>query len=155
MAVVYRFIAPDGRSYVGAVRDGRNRAKHGIARTNQRLEEAFRQYPPETFRSEILEEVPGWPSRDELAKAEQRHINRLRSWDPKYGFNMCVWKHCTYYQCLTLHVALDAERPRKQAAAHTQAEATGARERPFSFSQSGNFTNSGWRRGKHNKEPFS
>jgi len=55
---VYRFISPDGRSYVGAVFDCRKRANNGIARSNPRLKAAFKQYPPETFTFEVLERLP-------------------------------------------------------------------------------------------------
>ena len=89
--IVYRYVAPDGKSYVGAVGDGRNRNKYGIRRSNARLLEAFKQYPPETWTFEVLEWLPlGHSFQDYRNKdeAEQRHIDRLRSWDPAFGFNM-------------------------------------------------------------------
>jgi hypothetical protein len=85
---VYRFISPDGRSYVGAVTGIRNRDKYGIYRSNSRLLAAFKQYPPETFVFEVLEKLPYGCSARELNKAEQRHIDRLRSWSPEAGFNI-------------------------------------------------------------------
>jgi hypothetical protein len=91
---VYRFVSPDGRSYVGSVSDYRNRAANGIYRSNERLEAAFEQYPPESFVFEILERLSPGCSERELRKAEQRHINRLRSWKPESGFNMypAIWQ---------------------------------------------------------------
>ena len=50
---VYRFVCPDGRSYVGSVKDYRNRAKKGLRRSNSRLIAAFEKYPPE-FVYEVL-----------------------------------------------------------------------------------------------------
>jgi hypothetical protein len=86
--IVYRFICPDGRSYVGAVADGRYRGDRGIARLNSLLLDAFEQYPPESWSYEVLERLtPGCSWRDRR-EAEQRHIDRLRSWDPAFGFNM-------------------------------------------------------------------
>jgi hypothetical protein len=89
--IVYRYICPDGRSYVGAVGDGRRRDVYGIKRSNARLLDAFEQFPPETWTFEVLERLPPGHSfqhyRD-LREAEQRHIDRLRSWDPVFGFNI-------------------------------------------------------------------
>jgi hypothetical protein len=85
-SIVYRYICPDGRSYVGAVAyDGHLRNAHGIKRSNARLLDAFKQYPPATWTFEVLERRPLEYS---LREAEQRHIDRLRSWDPAAGFNM-------------------------------------------------------------------
>jgi len=90
---VYRFICPDGRSYVGSVKDCRKRADNGIQRSNSRLLAAFDQYPSETWTYGVLERLPPGCSERKLRRAEQRHIRRLRSWDPKYGFNIypAVW----------------------------------------------------------------
>jgi hypothetical protein len=91
---VYRFISPDGRSYVGSTRYSHERASGGIHRSNPRLLAAFQIYRPETFVFEILERLPLRCSEWKLRKAEQRHINRLRSWKPEAGFNMnpAVWQ---------------------------------------------------------------
>jgi hypothetical protein len=107
--IVYRFICPDGRSYVGSVADGRNRISCGISRSNSRLLAAFEQYPPESWVYEILEQLPPGCSERKLRNAEQRHIDRLRSWDPAVGFNMqpAVWNQ---------------EGPSQQAARRRQAE---------------------------------
>jgi hypothetical protein len=86
---VYRFVCPDGRSYVGAVADIRKREIYGIHRSNPWLEAAFERYPPDTFTYEILERLPPGCSRQQLREAEQRHIERFRSWDPERGFN--IW----------------------------------------------------------------
>jgi hypothetical protein len=87
---IYKFTCPDGRVYVGGVGDLRRRAAKGIARSNRRLEEAFKQHPPETFVFEVLETLksgfecaPGV-----LNEREQFHIERLQSWLPGRGFNM-------------------------------------------------------------------
>jgi hypothetical protein len=86
---VYRFVCPDGRSYVGAVTDIRKRDVRGIARSNPWLKAAFERYPPDTFTYEILERLPPGCSIEQLREAEQRHIERLRSWAPESGFNIC------------------------------------------------------------------
>jgi hypothetical protein len=85
---VYRFCAPDGRSYVGAVGDSRRRADEGLRRSNARLVAAFEQHPSETWTYEILELLPPGCSLEELRAAEQRHIDRLRSREPDAGFNI-------------------------------------------------------------------
>jgi hypothetical protein len=92
--IVYRFICPDGRSYVGAVADGRHRSDHGVARLNSQLLAAFKQYPPEWWSYEVLERPPPGCSWHDRREAEQRHIDRLRSWDPTAGFNMqpAIWQ---------------------------------------------------------------
>ena len=84
--IVYLYTCPDGRSYVGGVSDGRKRDDRGIERSNPRLEEAFKQYPPETWTYEVLERLPPGCSRQELREAEQRHIDRLQTWSPEFGF---------------------------------------------------------------------
>jgi hypothetical protein len=86
---VYRFVCPDGRSYVGSVSDCRKREARGIARSNPWLKAAFERYPPDTFTYEILERLPRGCSIEQLREAEQRHIERLRSWDQERGFNIC------------------------------------------------------------------
>jgi hypothetical protein len=85
---VYRFIAGDGRSYVGSCADHRERAKSEIGRRNPRLERAFAIYPPETWTFEVLQRLPPASSFEEALAAEQIHIERLRSWHPRHGFNM-------------------------------------------------------------------
>jgi hypothetical protein len=60
---------------MSAASDCRTRAKSGIRRSNSRLKAAYEQYPPGS--SELA-----------LRKAEQKHINRLRSWSPECGFNI-------------------------------------------------------------------
>lgn len=85
---VYRFICPDGRSYIGSVKDCRRRGELGIRRSNTRLLAAFKKHPPEKFIYEVLERLPRGCSEQELREAEQRHIDRLRSWSPRAGFNI-------------------------------------------------------------------
>src|SRR5262245_47836047 len=86
MPVIYRFICPDGRSYVGSTGDigGRNRL---IGRVNKRLTAAFKKYPPQQWQFEIIERLPSNTSWLERFRAEQRHIERLRTSSPKFGFN--------------------------------------------------------------------
>jgi hypothetical protein len=86
--VVYRFICPDGRSYIGSASDSRNRFNNGIARSNLRLAPALKQHPPETWTYEILEELKPGCSVRELREAEQRYIDRLQTSLPEYGFNI-------------------------------------------------------------------
>jgi hypothetical protein len=74
---VYRFICPDGRSYVGAVGDCRNRGD--IRRSNPRLLAAFDLHPPTTCTFEVLERLTPGCSAEALRVAEQQDINRLRS----------------------------------------------------------------------------
>jgi hypothetical protein len=85
---VYRFICPDGRSYVGSVRDCRKRANNGIQRSNLQLLAAFELHPPKTWTFEVLEQLPSGCSSQALREAEQHHIDRLRSCSPEFGFNM-------------------------------------------------------------------
>lgn len=87
-SVVYRFVCPDGRSYVGSTRDHRERSHRGIQRKNPQLIEAFALHPPKTWTYEVLERLPAGRSRKQRAVAEQRHIDRLRTWAPEHGFNM-------------------------------------------------------------------
>ena len=92
--LVYRYMSPDGRSWVGSVQDGRRRNAYGICRSNAWLEEAFRQYPPETFTYEELEWLPPGCAEEKLRAAEQRYINRFHSWAREFGFNIlpAKWK---------------------------------------------------------------
>jgi hypothetical protein len=84
---VYRFVCPDGRSYVGSRESMRTRRRDVIAR-NKRVHAALDLYPPETWTFEILEWLPRGISLRERYEAEQRHIERLRSWSPEHGFNV-------------------------------------------------------------------
>jgi hypothetical protein len=90
---VYRWVCPDGRSYVGAVGNSHRRGDYGIARSNTRMLAAFEQHPPESWTYEVLQQLPPGSSKRELHEAEQRHIDRLRSWEPEFGFNMvpAIW----------------------------------------------------------------
>jgi hypothetical protein len=85
--IVYRFIAPDGRSYVGSVRYGQNRAG-SLARGNTRIGIALKDYPATTWRYEELQSFAPGCSERELRSAEQRHIDRLQTLMPEHGFNM-------------------------------------------------------------------
>lgn len=55
---VYRFVCPDGRSYVGSAKNIEKRPHAAVDRENPRLLKAFKKYPPETWRFEILETLP-------------------------------------------------------------------------------------------------
>jgi hypothetical protein len=86
---VYRFICPDGRSYVGSRRNIRNREKGWVAwwGLSRRLRAALDRHPPATWSFEILEWLPPRCAKEERLKAEQHHIDRLRSWSSQHGFN--------------------------------------------------------------------
>jgi hypothetical protein len=85
---VYRFICPDGRSYVGSAADHHTRKQAGLSRLNGRISEALKRYPAESWTFELLELLPLDGSYHDRLAAEQRHIDRLRSWEPERGFNM-------------------------------------------------------------------
>jgi hypothetical protein len=91
---VYRFVCPDGRSYVGSSANHLTRNKNGLDRRNPWMIAAFEQHPPETWNFEVLEKLQPGCSKEDLREAEQRHIERLRSWDIEIGFNIypAVWK---------------------------------------------------------------
>jgi hypothetical protein len=84
---VYRFVCPDGRSYVGAVGRVTNRGDK-LARSNRRLQKAFKKYPPGTWRFELLETLPGGCTVAALRAAEQRHIDRFCTYKESSGFNV-------------------------------------------------------------------
>jgi hypothetical protein len=71
----------------------RNRHKHVIA-NNKRARTALDRYPPETWSFEILEWLPHDKKLSfdrairEQYEAEQRHIDRLRTQSPEFGFNI-------------------------------------------------------------------
>jgi hypothetical protein len=73
---VYRFVCPDGRSYVGAAGNCRKRGR--INRSNARLRAAFELHPPETWTFEVLERLPPGCFTEALREAEQHHIDRTR-----------------------------------------------------------------------------
>jgi hypothetical protein len=90
---VYRFVCPDGRSYVGSRGDIRSRQKMGMRGQNHRLKKAVEQFPSDAWRFEVLETLePGCPIKD-LREAEQRHMDRFLSWSPDHGFNVApaIW----------------------------------------------------------------
>jgi hypothetical protein len=85
---VYCFTCPDGRRYVGSRLDCRKREHEGIGHSNTRLRRALRTYPPKTWTYAVLQLLaPGCPVKA-LRRAEQQHIDRLRSWMPSRGFNV-------------------------------------------------------------------
>jgi hypothetical protein len=85
---VYRFVCPDGRSYVGSTHDLRARPLKGLSRSNRRIEAVIEKYPPETWRFEVLERLPSRRPFQEAVEAEQRHIERLGTLSPERGFNV-------------------------------------------------------------------
>ncbi len=85
---VYRWVAPDGRSYVGSTVHSFIRHTVGLDRKNRRIDAALKEYPQETWAYEVLEQLDPECSEAELRLAEQQHIERLRTWMPEYGFNM-------------------------------------------------------------------
>jgi hypothetical protein len=96
---VYCFTCPDGRKYVGSRVNIRNRKQLGVHRphANPRVLKALKRYPPETWIFEILERMPRGILLEDLLRAEQRHIERLRSWNPLFGFNIfpAIWENDT------------------------------------------------------------
>jgi hypothetical protein len=85
---IYRFICPDGRSYVGSRNDCRARREQGIQGSNARLQTPLKQYPAHMWSYEVLQELrPGCLERERLI-LEQHHIDRYRALDPAYGFNI-------------------------------------------------------------------
>jgi hypothetical protein len=91
---IYRFICPDRRSYVVSAGNHHNRSKYGLGRSNPWINEALLTYPSETWTFEVLEQLSPGCSNEMLRHAEQRHIERLRSWMPEHGFNIlpAAWK---------------------------------------------------------------
>jgi hypothetical protein len=87
-AAVYRFICPDGRSYVGSTHNLRARAVKGLLRSNRRIKAVIQKHPPETWRFEVLERLPSRRPFQEAVKAEQQHIERLGTLNPEHGFNV-------------------------------------------------------------------
>lgn len=90
---VYRYTAPDGRSYIGSAGNIGKRDQRGLGRSNSWLIEAFVEYPPEMWTFEVLKMLPPGCSKQRLRRAEQRYIERYRSWSPEHGFNIfpAVW----------------------------------------------------------------
>lgn len=85
---VYRYVCPDGRCYVGSVANHRNRNNCGLSRSNPWIDEAVATYPVETWSFEILKKLPPGCTEQRLRRAEQRCIERFRSWNPERGFNV-------------------------------------------------------------------
>ncbi len=85
---VYRFVASDGRCYVGSTGNYKRKPCINIKRRNQRLLNYS-----STWTFEILEELKRGCTTAKLREAEQKHIERLRSWDPQHGFNMRIASH--------------------------------------------------------------
>jgi predicted DNA-binding transcriptional regulator AlpA len=89
LSAVYRFVCPDGRSYVGSRIDCRGKEETGgVDRLNSRLSEALKLYPRDTWRFEIIEILDRSLSYRERRAREQFHIDRLGSGDPRRGFNV-------------------------------------------------------------------
>ena len=74
---VYRFIAPDGRSYVGSCTEIDRHGRQGLGRSNSRMVEVFDRHPPETWKFDIMERLPPGCSKADRRAAEQRHIDRF------------------------------------------------------------------------------
>ena len=108
---VYRFVCPDGRSYVGSCVDVDARSRYGrLGRSNLRLREVFDRHPPETWKFQILERLPLGATKAELRAAEQQHVDRLRSWDPAHGFNVfprAARRRSVASGCARVHTRMD------------------------------------------------
>ena len=85
---VYRFVAPDGRCYVGSVSDISKRNQRGLERSNPWIDEALLTYPSETWVYEVLENLPPGCSKETMFHAERKYMEQFRSWMKEHGFNM-------------------------------------------------------------------
>jgi hypothetical protein len=86
---IYRFVCPDGRCYVGHTGNHHIRDRHGLSCSNSWIAETIATHPLETWTFEVLEDLPPGCSKETLRRAEQHHIEQLRSFLPEHGFN--VW----------------------------------------------------------------
>ena len=75
---VYRFICPDGRSYVGSRNDCRARREEGIKGSNARLRAALEQYPADMWTYEVLQELPPGYWGDEIHEWARKVLVRAR-----------------------------------------------------------------------------
>ena len=85
---VYRYVCPDGRSYVGSTCNHELRLRAGIKPSNPRLASALKKYPAQTWTFAVLQLLPPGCAVPALRAAEQQHIERLHTRDPKHGFNI-------------------------------------------------------------------
>jgi len=92
---VYRYVCPDGRSYVGSTYNHKLRPRWGIKPSNPRLASALEKYPEETWTFAVLQLLPPGCAVPVLRAAEQHHIERLNTRVPKHGFNIlpAIWPH--------------------------------------------------------------
>ena len=60
----------------------------GLSRSNPLIDAVIATHPLETWTFEVLEELPPGCPKETLRRAEQRHIERLRSFQPERGFNI-------------------------------------------------------------------
>src|SRR5262249_3571926 len=88
LPAVYRWVCPDGRSYVGSTYNHKLRPRWGIKPSNSRLASAIKKYPAETWTFELLQLLPPACAVPALRAAEQHHIERLHTRDHKHGFNI-------------------------------------------------------------------
>jgi group I intron endonuclease len=110
-----------GKVYVGSAVQFRKRwnrhryeLNNGI-HYNPRLQRAWNKYGPDAFVFEILEIVE---SQDDLLAAEQAHLDRIRPYEPRRGYNICP----------------DAEAPMlgRTASAETRAKLSAVHSGPMS-----------------------
>jgi hypothetical protein len=83
LPIVYRFVCPAERSYVGSVLDGTVRGAE-FGRMNARIAAAG----VSDWRFEILERLQPGCSESELRAAERRHMIALKSMHPEHGYNV-------------------------------------------------------------------
>jgi len=69
-------------------REGINPSNHRWTTFNSRVEAALAIYPAELWTFEVLQRFRAHCPKAIRLRAEQQHIDRLRSWDPAHGFNM-------------------------------------------------------------------
>src|SRR4249920_2896580 len=86
-AIVYAWICPDGRKYIGAVSNGNDRSKR-VERRNDRIAEALEKHPENTWKYELLARLPRSKATAYLHTIEQMYIDMYQTMDPRYGFNI-------------------------------------------------------------------
>lgn len=89
---VYRYIFPNGKSYVGVTKNSISERKDQGYQHNKPLQNAFRE-----FRSAIQVEILECElSQSEAFKKEEMYIAYFKSADPEYGYNVSAGGKSTF-----------------------------------------------------------
>jgi hypothetical protein len=93
MFTIYRYIAPDGRSYIGktGLQQGARAQHNGVGyRTSSRFWNAIQEYGWESFTYQVLAVVSkSLPDAERRAcLLESKFIKEYRTVSPRFGFNM-------------------------------------------------------------------